>query len=255
MNSPIHPFHIPMNRRRLLRSLAAASAGFMAPGAFAEVVTITPRMTEGPFYPDKLPLDKDNDLLRISDHTTAALGTVTNISGRVLDTSGKPIKDALVELWQADDHGTYMHSRGAQQGERDPDFQGYGKFETGAAGLYRFRTIKPGLYSGRTRHYHFGITLPGKRRFTTQLFFDGEPGNARDGVLGGIRDEAQRASVIREFKPVDGTIELATTWDIVMGLVPDDGHDREPGERPPGGDRRRERAQEVENPLSLPFPF
>src|SRR5689334_14680993 len=109
------PFHIPFSRRRLLQSLALASAGFWTRGAFAEALTLTPRQTEGPFYPDKLPLDQDNDLIRVTDHVTPAVGTITNIAGRVLDKDGKPIKGALVELWQADDHGTYIHSRGAQQ--------------------------------------------------------------------------------------------------------------------------------------------
>lgn len=229
------PFHIPYSRRRLLQSLALASAGFWARGALAEALALTPRQTEGPFFPDKLPLDQDNDLIRVTDHLTPAVGTITNIAGRVLGSDGKPIKGALVELWQADDHGTYIHSRGAQKGERDPNFQGYGKFESASDGGYRFRTIKPGLYTGRTRHYHFGITLPGRPRFTTQLYLAGEPGNERDGVLRGIRDEAQKASVIREFKPIAGSPELAATWDIVMGLTPADEPPEERGPRGPGG--------------------
>ncbi len=242
MNLHLQPFHIPLNRRRLLRALFLATAGFATRHALAEALALTPRLTEGPYYPDHLPLDQDNDLIRITDHLSPALGTITNIGGKVLDPSGSPIKGALIELWQADDHGTYIHSRGADHGERDANFQGYGKFETASDGGYRFRTIKPGLYTGRTRHYHFGITLPGQqRRFTTQLFFAGEPGNARDGVLNGIREEARRALVIREFIPVPETKELATTWDIVMGLTPGDNDDHDDQDGPPrgpGGDRR-----------------
>jgi protocatechuate 3,4-dioxygenase, beta subunit len=215
-------FHIPLSRRRLVRSLTLTAAGLWAPGAFAELLTLTPAMTEGPFFPDKLPLDQDNDLIRITDQTTPAVGTITNLSGRLLDKNGAPIKDALIELWQADDHGTYLHSKGAGQGTRDPGFQGYGKFETGKDGGWKFRTIQPGLYTGRTRHYHFGVTLKGQPRFATQLFFKDEPGNARDGVLRGIRDEKQRASVIRAFAPVPDTKELAAAWDIVMGITPGD---------------------------------
>ena len=239
MNS-IHspqPYFIPFSRRRLLQSLALATAGFWARGAFAEALTLTPRQTEGPYFPDHLPLDQDNDLIHVTDHLTPAVGTITNLGGRLLDRSGKPIKGALIELWQADDHGTYIHSRGAQKAERDPNFQGYGKFESVSDGGYRFRTIKPGLYSGRTRHYHFGITLPGRRRFTTQLYLAGEPQNARDMVLSGIRDEAQKASVIREFKPIAGSPELTTTWDIVMGLTPSDSAEEERGPRSGFGDR------------------
>lgn len=223
--SQISAFHIPLNRRRLVQSLTLTAAGLWAPGAFAELLTLTPAMTEGPFFPDKLPLDQDSDLIHITDHTTPAIGIITNLSGRVLDKNGEPVKDSLVELWQADEHGTYIHSRGAQQGERDPGFQGYGRFETAGDGGWRFRTIKPGLYTGRTRHYHFGITLKGEKRFTTQLFLKDESGNERDGVLRGIRDEKQRDSVIREFKAVPDTKELAATWDIIMGVTPGDDHD------------------------------
>lgn len=218
-------FHIPLSRRRLVQSLTLTAAGLWAPGAFAELLTLTPAMTEGPFFPDKLPLDQDNDLIRMTDHTTPAVGTITNLSGRVLDKNGNPVKDALVELWQADDHGTYIHTKGAAQGERDPGFQGYGKFETAKDGGWKFRTIKPGLYTGRTRHYHFGVTLKGQPRFTTQLFFKDEPGNAKDGILRNLRDEKLHAAVVREFKPVADTKELAATWDIVLGLTPGDNHD------------------------------
>jgi protocatechuate 3,4-dioxygenase beta subunit len=233
-------FHIPFSRRRLLQSLALASAGFLTRNAFAELLTLTPHTTAGPFYPDHLPLDQDNDLIHISGDITPAVGTVTNLSGRVLDSSGAPIKNALIELWQADDNGNYIHSRGVQRGERDPHFQGYGKFLTAQAGAWTFRTIKPALYPGRTRHFHFGVTLPGQeRRFTTQLFFAGEPSNARDMVLRGIHDEAQRASVIRDFTGDPVTKQLAATWDIVMSLTPgaydhDEEHDHPDGPPPNG---------------------
>ena len=228
------PFYIPIHRRRFLQSMAIATAGFTLPGTFAEALTLTPQLTEGPYYPDHLPLDKDNDLLIIGDSITPAVGTITHVGGRVLDNRGEPIRNALVELWQADNNGAYLHSRGAQEITRDPHFQGYGKFLTGSDGAYKFRTVKAGLYAGRTRHLHFGITLPGRRLFTTQLFWrewpklaDGTPWsitNARDSVLNGITDAAQRDSVIKTFTPVVGTVidKEQTTWDIVMGLTPAD---------------------------------
>jgi len=242
MNTP-SPFHIPLNRRRLIRSLVLTGAGLWAPGAFAELLTLTPRTTAGPYYPDHLPLDQDNDLIKITDDTTPAIGTITNVGGRVLDKDGAPLKGALVELWQADDAGCYIHSNGVERGKkRDAHFQGYGKFETASDGAWKFRTLKPGLYTGRTRHFHFGITLPGKRRFTTQLMFAGEPGNERDMVLNEIRDAAQRASVVREFKLDADTKELTGAWDIVMGLTPSDGHDdQEHRPSPPDGKPSGER--------------
>lgn len=225
-------FHIPLSRRRFLQSMAVATVGFTVPGSFAEALTLTPHLTEGPYYPDRLPLDRDNDLVVINNSLTRAVGTITHVSGRVLDAHGDPIRNALVELWQADHHGAYLHSGGANGKQRDSNFQGYGKFLTGADGGYRFRTVKAGLYQGRTRHLHFGITLPGQSLFTTQLFWREWPKepdgtlwpitNAKDSVLSGIQDAAQRASVIRTFTPVDGapTGEEQTTWDIVMGRTP-----------------------------------
>ena len=232
--APAQRFYIPLNRRRFLQSMAIATAGFTISGAFAEVLTLTPHLTEGPYYPDHLPLDKDNDLIVISDSITKAVGTVTHVGGRVLDARGEPIRNALVELWQADHGGAYLHSHGANGKARDAHFQGYGQFRTGSDGAYKFRTVKAGLYMGRTRHLHFGITLPGHSMFTTQLFWrefpkapDGTPWpitNAKDSVLSGIRDAAQRASIIKTFTPVPGSPigEEQTTWDIVMGLTPKD---------------------------------
>jgi len=217
-------FHIPIDRRRFFKSMAVATTGFTVAGSFAEALTLTPSMTQGPYYPDNIPLDKDNDLLYLSDHLTPAIGTITYLSGRVLDSSGNPIRGALVELWHADNGGSYIHSQGAQRTTRDANFQGFGQYLTGSTGGYRFRTIKPGLYTGRTRHFHVGITLPGRTRFTTQLFWAGEAANSTDSVLNGIADGAQRESVIKTYTAVPDTTtgEVQTTWDIVMGLTPED---------------------------------
>jgi protocatechuate 3,4-dioxygenase, beta subunit len=222
------PFHIPQSRRKLLQSLLFTTGGIITSSVYAEALTLTPRSTEGPYYPDHLPLDQDNDLTQIIGGKAPALGTVTEIGGRLLNVDGKPLKDAVIELWQADQNGCYIHSKGAPRGkERDPQFQGYGKITTNDKGEYRFRTIKPALYTGRTRHYHFAVMQNGKRMLTTQLYFAHEPQNEKDGILRSIRDESQRLSVIREFKPMnDG---LQATWDIVIGMTPEDPEQRRKG--------------------------
>lgn len=213
------------SRRRVLQRLALGAAALAVPGAFAEELTRTPRQTEGPFYPDHLPLDTDNDLIVINDGTTPAVGQITHLSGRVLNTAGEPVRSALVEIWQVDSQGNYLHSRGANsrsRGERDPHFQGFGRFLTGSTGAYYFRTIKPVPYPGRTPHIHFAVKLRGQDRFTTQCYVRGEPLNARDGVLNGIRDPKARASVIVPFTPVQGSRigELTAAFDIVLGYTP-----------------------------------
>ncbi|HET9252572.1 MAG TPA: protocatechuate 3,4-dioxygenase [Candidatus Eisenbacteria bacterium] len=216
-----------LDRRRFLKGLglmaAAATAGGLArvPHALAEKLILTPRQTEGPFYPDPLPLDKDNDLIRVGKDGKAAEGTITHLTGRILDRNGNPIKNALVEIWQVDANGVYLHEGSAGGDDRDPHFQGFGRFETASSGDYRFRTIKPVSYPGRTPHIHVGVTLKGHDRWTTQCYIKGEPRNERDGVLHGIPDPKQRESVIVDFAPAKGSPgELAARFDIVMGFTP-----------------------------------
>ena len=217
------PWYI--TRRRFLNNLAfAGTAALAAPGVFAEQLTLTPRQTEGPFFPDRLPLDTDNDLLIVNDGITEAVGEITHLTGRILDAKGDPIRNAVVEIWQCDSTGAYIHSRSANGNKRDGNFQGFGRFLTGRDGGYYFRTIKPVAYPGRTPHIHYAVKFKGKKdKFTTQCYVKGEPRNERDGVIRGIRDAKQRESVIVDFAKVEGSKigELAAKFDIVMGHTPE----------------------------------
>src|SRR6266700_3117969 len=199
-------FHIATERRRFLRSIAVASAGFTMRGYLAEALTIAPQVTQGPYYPlaNNIPLDKDNDLLYYNDSLTAATGLVTYLTGRVLDSSGNPISGALLELWHADNGGNYIYSASAKRNPAaDANFQGFGQFLTGSSGQYKFRPIKAGLYNGRTRHYHLAVTIPGQlTRCCTHLFWNEtardlngnvwSTQNANDGIFAGI-SAAQQA--------------------------------------------------------------
>jgi protocatechuate 3,4-dioxygenase, beta subunit len=213
---------LSLNRRSFIRNMSAGAgaAYFMIPGLFAEELVQTPRQTAGPFYPDKLPLDTDNDLLVINDNLTPAVGEVTWLSGRILDARGEPIRDALVEIWQCDKNGAYLHSKTGNADKRDSNFQGFGRFLTGSTGAYLFRTIKPVPYPGRTAHIHFMLKLKGHDNFTTQCYIQGAPGNDSDGVLKGIKDPKAKESVIIPFTPIkDSRIgELSARFDIVLGL-------------------------------------
>jgi protocatechuate 3,4-dioxygenase beta subunit len=215
---------IPLaNRRRFLCGLTLGAAAFTIPGAFADQLALTPPQTEGPFYPDHLPLDTDNDLLIINDAITPAVGDITHLSGRLLTASGEPIRNAMVEIWQVDHNGAYLHSGTNNRDRRDANFQGFGRFLTGSTGEYYFRTVKPVAYPGRTPHIHFAVKMKGREKFTTQCYIQGDPGNERDGVLNGIRDPKARASVIVPFAPIkDSRIgELAAQFDIVMAYTPE----------------------------------
>jgi protocatechuate 3,4-dioxygenase beta subunit len=202
---------------------AIGTAAFFTPGVFADLLTQTPRQTEGPFYPNKMPLDTDNDLLIINDSITPAVGAVTHLSGRILDRRGDPIRNAIVEIWQVDNNGVYLHTGSANRDKRDANFQGFGRFLTGSTGEYYFRTVKPVPYPGRTPHIHFAVKLKGQDKFTTQCYVKGEPGNEGDSILKGIRDPKARDSVIIDFTPIKESRlgELAARFDIVLGFTPE----------------------------------
>lgn len=208
-------------RRQLLRALAL-SAIALSDAVRADQLLRTPRQTEGPFYPDPLPLDTDNDLILVNDDATAAVGRITHLTGRILSTRGQPIKNALVEIWQVDNNGVYLHQGSDNHAKRDRHFQGFGRFLTGSSGEYYFRTIKPVPYPGRTPHIHVAVRTKGQEPFTTQCYVQGEPQNERDGVLNSIRDAKARASVIVPFTPIAGstTNELSARFDIVLGVTP-----------------------------------
>jgi protocatechuate 3,4-dioxygenase beta subunit len=207
-------------RRRLLAGLGGGTLLLGSRGLLAELL-LTPAQTLGPFYPDRLPLDRDNDLLIVGDQPPAS-GTVVHLHGQILDARGQPLQGALVEIWQVDANGIYLHSRGGERARRDPNFQGYGRFETARDGRYRFRTIRPVPYPGRTPHIHFAVTLPGLPRFVTQCYIRGEPLNRRDGILNAIRDPKLRERLIVPFVPVAGSAvdEQVARFDIVLGLTP-----------------------------------
>lgn len=219
----------PIARRSLLRYFAAAAPLFTVRGAFAEELSRpkfspTSPVEEGPFYPPRLPLDTDNDLLILNDSITPAVGEITHLSGRLLDASGNPIRNATIEIWQTDHQGIYLADRSAAS-RFDANFQGFGRFLTASTGEYYFRTIKPVVYPGRQApHVHFKVKIKGAQEWTTQLFIQGHPGNERDGVWSGLKGAA-RHSVTVDFKPVPGSRfgELSARFDICLGTTPTDG--------------------------------
>src|SRR5678815_1093075 len=211
-----------IGRRRFLNRLGLATALFTVPGAFAEELLRTPPQTEGPFYPDHLPLDTDNDLIIVNDGLTPAVGTITWVSGRILDSRGEPIRNALVEIWQCDNNGAYLHSGTTNKEKADKNFQGFGRFVTGSSGEYLFRTIKPVPYPGRTPHIHYKIKRAGKELLTTQCYIKGHPGNEKDGIWKNIKDEKERNAVTVDFNSLKGAKagELAARFDVILGITP-----------------------------------
>jgi protocatechuate 3,4-dioxygenase beta subunit len=211
------------SRRGFLGALALGASAWTVRGAFAEELERTPRIQEGPFYPTKLPLDTDNDLLIINDAITPAVGEITHLSGKILDTKGDPIRNALVEIWQCDRDGTYLRPHLENGDKYDTNFQGFGRFLTGSTGEYYFRTIKPVPYTGRpAAHIHFKIWKDKEVQLTTECFVKGYAGNERDGIYRRATASKGGKQLPVDFAPVKASRigELAAHFDIVLGSTP-----------------------------------
>jgi protocatechuate 3,4-dioxygenase beta subunit len=215
------------SRRNFFGGVATGAAFFATPGLFAEQLAVTPSRTEGPFYPDRLPLDTDNDLIIIKDGITPAVGQITHLTGRVLTASGSPIRDVTIEIWQCDANEVYLHTAdsGPKKDQQDKNFQGFGRFNTGSTGEYRFRTIKPVPYPGRPApHIHFKVKKGNRELLTSQINIAGHPGNEVDGVVRGGISVFDRELLMTDFKPIKGSKigELAAHFDIILGRTPDE---------------------------------
>ena len=172
-----------VRRRKLLTTGAAAVATLALPALLSQswaqstLLALTPSQTGGPFYPLTLPADSDFDLLK-NGSASYRHGQPTWVEGTVRDTAGKPVAGAVVEIWQCDHAGHYHHP--GDGGRADPAFQGFGRVAVGLDGRYRFRTLKPAAYAGRTPHIHVKVRLDRKDLLTTQLYVAGDPDNERD---------------------------------------------------------------------------
>src|SRR5580658_6258145 len=179
----VSPGALAASRRGFLRQVGLGAALFTVRGAFAEELSRrTAPVEEGPFYPPKLPLDTDNDLIIVNDSITPAIGDIAHLSGRLLDGRGDPIRNATIEIWNTDHTGIYL-ADSDQKAKYDAHFQGFGRFLTSSTGEYYFRTLKPVPYGGRKApHIHFKVKMKGQPEWTTQLFMKGDAGNEQDGI-------------------------------------------------------------------------
>ncbi len=212
-----------LTRRQLMLSGALGTAAWFVPGVFAEELSRTPAMTEGPFYPDRLPLDKDNDLVKIKNSTTPAVGEVTHLSGRILSKNGSPLKNMVIEIWQVDGNGVYLHSGSSNASKRDKNFQGFGRFATNSKGEYRFRTVKPVSYPGRCPHIHFIVKKGERKLLTSQLFIEGEPSNKRDFLFRRVPAKGRKLLTAKWVKmPKAKTPQYNVKYDIILNVTPDE---------------------------------
>ena len=170
----------------------------------------TPAQTEGPFYPVSLPKDADFDLLR-NGTLRYGRGEPAWVEGRVTDLQDRPVAGAQVEIWQCDEAGHYHHP--GDGGRADPAFQGFGRVTVGADGAYRFRTIRPVPYGGRTPHIHVKVKLGARELLTTQLYVEGDPHNERDFLWRRLAPENRSAVTVPFVRGGDG---LQASFPIVL---------------------------------------
>ena len=206
----------PASRRALLVRSAgliaatAAPAWLMPARAQGTALRPTPSQTEGPYYPVRFPADTDADLLRTGT-ARYGKGQAAWVTGTVTDTRGTPLAGGVIEIWQCDQDGHYHHPG---DGDRaDPAFQGFGQVTLGRDGRYRFRTLKPAPYSGRTPHIHVKVRLDGETLLTTQFYVQGDPGNARDFLWRRLDAQAQ-AALTRPF--VNGADGLTADYPVIV---------------------------------------
>ena len=206
-----------LQRRKLLLGMAGIITA--SSSTLAGALLTTPRQTAGPFYPPVLPLDDDNDLTRVAGQSRQASGIISDLTGRILDINGQPLPGMRIEIWQCDANGRYRHPAENSSKDLDPNFQGHGFSMTDRQGRYRFRTIRPVKYPGRTPHIHVAVFAPGETPFVTQLYVKDDPGNAEDFLFRRLPVE-RRHLVLAEFK-TDHTsaVELKASFDIVLDRV------------------------------------
>jgi protocatechuate 3,4-dioxygenase, beta subunit len=201
-----HPAPYPQPlRRRIVGGLAATLAQpmFIRHALAQATLRPTPAQTEGPFYPVVLPNDTDFDLLA-QGKLRYTRGAATWLDGTVTDTTGRALRGAVVEIWQCDQQGHYHHP--GDGGTADPAFQGFGRVVAGSDGSYRFRTIRPAPYTGRTPHIHVKVRLGQRELLTTQLYVEGDTGNERDFLWRRLGAE-DRAAVTVPFAQVQDGLQ------------------------------------------------
>jgi len=173
---------------------------------------LTPRQSEGPFYPIQLPADSNYDLLR-NGALSYGRGQPVWIDGTVSNPQGEPLAGAQVEIWQCDADGHYDHPGDGARAAKA--FQGFGRVVVGPDGRYRFRSIRPAAYSGRTPHIHVKIRLGQRELLTTQLYVKDDPGNSRDVLWRSLRRADRGALTVPFRSAVDG---LSATFPIVVAV-------------------------------------
>lgn len=208
-----------ITRRKFVLTSAGLLAAYTVP-TLGALRPLTPRQTAGPFYPRELPLDNDNNLIQVTGHPALAQGQVTDLYGRILERNGRPLSGMRVEIWQCDNNGRYHHPDDQARQSLDPGFQGFGHTLTDGQGRYRFRTIRPVAYPGRTPHIHVAVLPDGHAPFVTQFYVAGEAKNADDFLYRAIPPEL-RHLVTADFRLAEQSgVQWIAEMDVVLEVTP-----------------------------------
>lgn len=198
--------------RRYFLSASAAMASLFSTSLIAKEIKPTAKQVEGPYYPTHKQADKNANMNQVDGNNGRANGEVITILGRVIDTEGSPVVGAIIDIWQADKNGRYLHDDAPKSTPIDPNFQYWAQLKTDSDGTYRVSTIKPGKYPAmgdwvRPPHIHFKIARRGLRELTTQMYFANEPLNEID-KLYLETPEKQRASIVVDFQEGKGSFNI-----------------------------------------------
>jgi protocatechuate 3,4-dioxygenase beta subunit len=188
-------------RRQLVIATLGTPALLLARRAGAAGRRLTPAQTEGPFYPVTIPADNDADLLA-NGALRYTRGQAVWVEGRLTDPDGRALAGAVVEIWQCDGEGRYHHPGDGDRADRA--FQGFGRATVDRDGRWRFRTMKPVAYGGRTPHIHAKVKQGGRELLTTQLYVQGDPGNERDFLWRRLGAEDRAAITVPYLAGADG---------------------------------------------------
>lgn len=213
--SPTQP--PPISTQLPVETPAAASNPTPAPASI-QVTYFTPSQAEGPYYPLQKPDDRDSDLTRVPGGAAQPAGQRLWLQGRVYDRNGQPMAGVLVEIWQTDDQGIYLHPGDANTARRDPNFQFYGEALTAADGSYSFLTIVPGEYEPRPRHIHVKIKRDGRELLTTQFYFPDDLAASADDIFASAGDAANALLVALQPASDEQGALLLGERDVVLDL-------------------------------------
>ncbi len=218
--------HRQISRRDVLRAVLVSGAALAVPSlALAEQCRETPRQDEGPFYLNGFdrtrPVVHNNDLTVVPGATGKPDGEIIQVTGRVTDEECRPVKGAMVEIWQANARGRYTHVADPNPAPKDPNFLGFGEATTDADGKYSFKTIKPGAYPVpggwvRPPHIHFKVYGGFFNMMVTQMYFAGEKYNRDDILLSSISKAERQRLIVEPMRPAGSSTENLYVFNVAL---------------------------------------